>query len=457
MRSDARAFVSLSRALHALASVALLSRGVSATHAASASAVPAAHATSSLVETAPGEVSRTSDDGELSRAARRLIEITAARTNDVAWIELDLASLGRDALATLVDAGAEGVVRIPRAGREPLELPLTTAIATALPGALARSSGTAVVRELERLARSAPTERARVFALDVLARCGATRDLELAQRLASDGAAPALADAFERALGGILARAPTARAKLADLHATLPPTLTQALARAVTRLPTSEALALLAHFVHARRGDETALLAEIARLGRGSDACDTDDVRAAVRTLVADSDARIAAAAARAACALGDVDGVTEIAGMLGSFERSARDAAREALVELVGCDLGRDARAWRAWHATESRWWQIDAAAAETDLVRGDAVAAVDAVRALARRSAFPHEASRLVELGLARAEPEIAALACAALGSMRCERARLALEGALERAEPVVQETARAALAVQRARALD
>lgn len=390
-----------------------------------------------------------SADPKLSRTVQRLVELCASRANDVAGIELELASLGRDAVGALVDAGATRVVRIPRADRAPLELPLPAPVLESLPGALARSPASVVVRELERVIDARSSEPARVFALDVLARCGGSRDLDLARRLAGDGAAPALSDAFLRALAGILTRTPAAHARLADLHASLPPPLTQALARAIASLPPLDALPLLAHLVHARRGDEPALLVEIARLGRASDACETDDVRSAVRTLVADADARIAEGAVRAASALGDVEGVPEIAGLLGSFDRSARDAAHEALVELVGFDLGREPHAWRAWHAGELHYWQVESAGAEADLARGSAVAAARAVRELARHAAFPHEAARILELGLARPEAEIAALACAALGRMRCGRARAALEDALEQGTPSVREIARAALA--------
>lgn len=447
VRATSRSSLALALAFGIVSTTARPAAGTIAGHAAAADSAHAAPSISASDATPPLPVAR---EIELSPASRRLVEITAARADDVAWIEAELASLGSDAVATLVDVGAEGTVRIPRRDRPALALPLSAALVRALPGALARSPSSVV-------ARADPSDEARLFALEVLARSGTARDLELAQRLAGDGTVPSLADAFERAVANVLARSPASSARLGLLHAALAPALKHALGRALTELPTFQSLPLLAHLVEARRGDEATLLAAIARLGRASDACDTEDVRSKLRILILDSDARVAAAAARAVGTLGDIESVPEIASMLGSFERSARESAHTSLVALAGVDLGPDAAAWHSWHAREASWWQVEGAAAETDLASGDAVAAARAIRELVRHGASSHGAARILESGLARPEPEIASLACAALGQIRCENARLALEDALDHADPSVRETARSALALRRERGLD
>jgi hypothetical protein len=110
----------------------------------------------------------------------------------------------------------------------------------------------------------------------------------------------------------------------------------------------------------------------------GYPVADINSALARARRAVHSSDAEVVAAAAVALVALGDVEAVPDLIGVVERNDR-AGDQARRALVTLTAQDFGSSERKWRKWH-TDARSrhrieWLIDGLVHKDDAIRENAI----------------------------------------------------------------------------------
>ena len=371
-----------------------------------------------------------------------------------------LAELGPAALPALCDAIAgRGAPAGPAAQDAPRAQPAAPAwerceVALAAIGRMPAEPALAALRAAS-LARAEPYDR-----LAQLRALAATRDAragELALEVLERGgfallASPRLAPAASEALVELMAAAPGALERLAEVCDRLAPEEVAALATCFARLPAERAFPALT-----------------GQLGRSAE-LDVAILRALARVDPRDRAASAALALESARAELGTFDTAVrrQAVALLGEFAEHAdvpdliyacsdrdpvvRASARRALAGLAGRDLGGEAAAWKAWHAGELDWYREVFPGVALRLASPDAGSVVKALRDLGGHRAFRREIAAAAVGGLGSTDAGIAAATCdflAVNGSCSVLAALVARLEAAEKAEPSVAAAAERALA--------
>ena len=287
--------------------------------------------------------------------------------------------------------------------------------------------------------------------LRLLAEVGASTDLELAVRLATDEPPVQRIDRLcGLALSSILRRdGPAAfrearRLWFQDAFADSRKALLEALELAAE----PEALRTLVDLVGTIADQDVEILRRIASLSEALPSMPGDLRLTGIRILLDPSSPECCARAARCLGRLGGSEDVPELIELLDSENDRIRQSALEALQSLGGCRLPADAERWWAWHEAEQTWWDEVGSTTSEDLRAEEAVDQVRAVTALLRHPLFFRECVPELAEVVRNGALEARIAACRALAQLRVGRSIPALIDALEDEEDAVRDAAHRAL---------
>ncbi len=291
-----------------------------------------------------------------------------------------------------------------------------------------------------------------IASLDVLGALGEGQDLALAADIALAHAGTSetdlLAQAFELAAEGILARDVKAWAKLRGLLGELPLALLARLLAVVGRSDSPEKLeSLLAFLGHDAKLDAAAL-SQIARDRERPSTTLAPESMARLRALLGAPHGPTREQAALVAGRLEDEEATSALLALLEDESHGARANARWALKRISGLDYRAEDPRWRRWYEAELQWWAECAPALLQALHSSDRVELVAAVNELAKRRLFRKDLVQELAPLTRAPDRELAALACNALGTLESPAAVPALLDALARPEDGVRGSASAAL---------
>ena len=300
---------------------------------------------------------------------------------------------------------------------------------------------------------TAAGEDVRAFALRLLERSGDAHDLRLFVRLAAphDGGEPPgreLRRALERALTAVLARDPEAVRSIPTLFDVAAPVHRAALVRAVEVSRAPEALTTLMHLLGRMPALDPLVLIAITRLAEGQPLPGDPHVQSAVRAYLTRGDSTLVQQAALATGALEDQGAVATLCALLRSRNDGIVRAAHEALRRVSGKQLPPDPLLWESWLHEETVWWEERGPRLFGELSRGEPQVTAAAIVEIGRHRLYRHELAGALCVVLGRREPELARLACGALGQLGSWAAVAALADCLDRREARVVAAAREAL---------
>jgi len=377
-------------------------------------------------------------------------EVVVAELRRVeAWTEVAsardaIAALGGEGLPPLFELLVQGVLPTGEGAASHLDAPRLAAAYGALGGL-----PSAVRRDfLRRLCVEPFDAKRRLVALDLAARFGAAPDLVLVLDLATgvDPLPREIRLAAEHALGAILARRPRARREVARFLERAPPALHEAVVRAVGAGSEPDRIALLADMLGASDATDALVLREIRRSPAPSESLDLW-AASRIRGYLTHRAAELRVLAIECVAHVADREAVADLIALLEDDSSNVRASAHGALKGLTRLSLPPDVEAWDHWHSTELDWWADEAEACREVLLRGDAPAVPAAVRSITLHTMDPDGGADLLRLVLSRAEPELVALGCKALGAVGSRVAVVDLVAALDHAdEGVVEEAWRA-----------
>lgn len=253
---------------------------------------------------------------------------------------------------------------------------------------------------------------------------------------------------LEAALGRRIERTTHVGARLQSAFSKTDPALWPALARAAGRSRSPEVASFLV-FVLGRTPELDAVAMQtlsglVERIG----ARIPDEQLSEIRRMLEHSDPRVRRTASMVLGRLRDRAAASQLIDALASDDPLVVAAARGALHELAGTDLGADARAWEGWLASEEHWWEIAEETLSAQLVSADAGQVFDAMRAFLDHPAFAREAGvRIAELVLAPEAP----IASAAIDALRRIGAPFALAGLVAALDRTDEEREHAAVALR------
>jgi hypothetical protein len=295
-----------------------------------------------------------------------------------------------------------------------------------------------------------PAERE--VALEILGEVGLREDLELALRLATpgptEGTPPSLRRALLDALAGMFGRDPPSVQLVRELFDRAGPGLLDALVISLERAETPQGLIVLAALLGRSPEMDALVLSAIARVGRALQQPVDLGARVVVRGYLSNPDSALVQQATLAVAALGDDGATGDLIELLHSDDRSVRFNVHRALREITRLTLPPAAEAWEAWFAEESRWWEEDSTRVFADVRGGEPVAAARAVREILRHRLGRHDLAQALRPCLSRPEPDLARMACAALGQLGSRAVQMPLVACLERPEEPVRQAAWKAL---------
>lgn len=167
-----------------------------------------------------------------------------------------------------------------------------------------------------------------------------------------------------------------------------------------------------------------------------------------VHACLEDPDPHVSMGAMVALGALEDFEAIPFLTDALEHEDSQVRRQALLALRELTGLGYGLEAKRWRDWYQRESDWWKHEALGLRQDLLTGDQRVARAALERIARGSLDRHRLAEFLLPGLARPEPHLVILSCAALERLASPRALSPLVALLHQRNEAVVEAAHGAL---------
>lgn len=182
------------------------------------------------------------------------------------------------------------------------------------------------------------------------------------------------------------------------------------------------------------------LLRHIGALGSDALGTISEEGLSWVRPYLDDEDPRVRREACVALGRLGDFRAHAALVARLSDADRPTTRAAHWALVALSGRSIERDAQAWSAYFDAEMDWYERTGAGHVAALASDDAHACLAAAGTLVEHPLFRHDSAAAIGALVDRADPVIAAGACAALGALDSRVALDPLLRALARPEEEV-----------------
>lgn len=377
----------------------------------------------------------------------------------------ELAALGTGAIGPLVAVLARGGFE-PEPEREPEREPefeeaegaprvepLDPLRREAVLAGLATLSPSAVRAHLGALHRQQPSERLRCAALEAYGRVAAADDLRSMVTLAApldprELIAPSIRAAFAQALEQLLARDDTALQHVPGAFSVAHPALRAALIDGVRGARREGSLHTLERLLGAGPELDLLALSAIADLARDPDVRVEPGLLDTVRRYLADQDARLVLAAARAAGGLRDARAVPELIELLGAPDPNLRAVADAALKPIAGRDFRGDVVRWRAWYEAEVRWW-TEARTRVLEGLRSRAAAHnAQALNEVSEHRLFRRELELTLVERLAVEDPLLVSMACSALGRLGSRAGLHELTGLTGHPDPRVADAAREAL---------
>lgn len=367
---------------------------------------------------------------------------------DVQDLRRRLVPLGSESLPLLFRIAVAG--RLPASGDEipaplaPEQRQVVREVLTIVP----RKVLNAFLEDLAAVEQTAPT---RLEALRLLTAVGSAEHLRVLARITvaprDRGLAPALRSGFEAALAAILERDPQAHPRLRALVREVPATLAGSVVRAIAADPAPEASGALADLLGLSQELDLVLLTRIGDRGRRDWTIEAA-VRDQVRRHLAQREANVLCAAARAAGRLGDDEAVPALIELLNHAEERVRAAGYAALRSLSGLGLDPEPEVWQRWYSDEMDWWDT---VADSVLARVEREHGVDFVRAaseLMEHRLYRERAAESLVQALGRHDSGEVRFVCQLLGNLGSPVAIAALEDCLRHDDPAVRRTAAASL---------
>jgi hypothetical protein len=372
---------------------------------------------------------------------------------DATALGLQLARLGPEAVPALFDALAQRSQAGP--ARDPMRPPETVQELQreALISALCAQPAPLVHTLLGARVGRGATLGARCAALDLLSRCGGSRDIELVASIArgteeaAEIEAP-VAAAFQRALADILRRDRGGYGRLSTLMHGLGRELGAAAARAVADAGSREGLVFLARALDREPDLALALLAEIGRMGIHAERPIDPEVLAGVRARISDPSSPVLGEALLATGWLDDFDSIPSLIRYLRDHRAGVRADALWSLQRMSGLRVAAEPDVWTAWWEAESKWWRDDAPRLFRDLAAGNSARVKAALIACAAVRTYRHAiAAEIVPL-FGSPDLEIARLAARISGQIASPVAVPALVDCLDRGDKSLRQSSWSAL---------
>lgn len=409
-------------------------------------------ATSTLLSAPRASEDRPSD-AVVQRAISVLLRAAGNPLQERAVTEKELRELGSAAAPTLLDVVARRKVDVDVGEGRILAVELAPEVCEVALHVLVSVPRAELLPLLETLAAAQQTTERRMAGMNVLARMGDERDLDLLQQLsapadADNVIAPEQLQAYEDALAAILERSPASRQRLVKTFVDARPELVVCIVYAVERGQPSSALESLARLLGQRTQEDSFLLGEIARVAQRIHPPTSLIARASVRAYLEAPDPLLVRAAVQASAELEDDEALPALIGLLEEEDASMTSAARDALARIAHKDLGAQPEEWALWYRSELAWWKIESENRADALAQGDASKAAAAILDIGRRRLYRHDAARMLVRGLERSEPHLVHMTCQVLGQLSSPTVVPELNLALTHGDVEVRNAARMAL---------
>lgn len=262
---------------------------------------------------------------------------------------------------------------------------------------------------------------ARRLVLDVLGVAGSVEHLplllELAQLEREESPPRAVAQAFQGALVGILAREPRAYDALANYHRDAPPALTESIVRAVGDAGDARGLQFLEHVITFRPEELSLCASQVRRVGRSGDPELDQGLAQRLRWAVDPQRPETCRALLLALGELRDYESVPLLIELMQSPDAGLSGNALWALRRITELEFPALPERWLAWYESELEWFAREEPLALRDLHHGAPSAAAAAARAISERRLWREELAQELATALQRPHPTLRAPICRAL----------------------------------------
>lgn len=298
--------------------------------------------------------------------------------------------------------------------------------------------------DLASLPRLAPRREARAAILPAAARHGAARLPAATAAELTREARTAVRDAC----AAILGRDPGGWRALAKLARSCDAPALRALLEGLGRSRDPRGLEILLRTARAQRSLAPLAVSLVPKLGRSTDPELDREFAEWMATELPYSRSEQARMLLAGIGVLDDGAAAPVLVAALDHEEAAVREAALRALQQLSGLGFGPDARPWRLWLESETRWHESERQLLRNDLEAEDTSRVVSALRAFSGRRTRRAELAREVAVVLEDPRPALRALACEALQSLDSAAAYRPLSAALGDGEGTVVRAALQAL---------